>query len=184
MITLDIEKDFKAALQNDFAFFKRAFHNVKMEIKNKNAIAEEINDLQMFLADPRCPKSIILNTLKQTVVTIHGHEDVLTDIFTWCMRQIEDGLYLLPEDKWMMIRFLPHCMFLMDSDSTEKSAFNVFKAKKINTSAVTKCFNRNPVVPVFGDMHISLIYILQRCPHFEAGSMTSTWGEDDRDQHV
>ena len=111
VITLDIEKDFKVALQNDFAFFKRAFHNVKMEIKNKNAIAEEINDLQMFLADPRCPKSIILNTLKQTVVTIHGHEDVLTDIFTWCMRQIEDGLYLLPEDKWMMIRFCPTACF-------------------------------------------------------------------------
>ena len=191
LVVLDNLKDIKACLQNDFAFYKRAFHNVKAQVDDSDRIADDVHKLQMFLADPRCPKSIILHKLREEVRGIHGHEQMLLTLFEYCVARVEGERYVLPDEKHRLVRILPHLMLLLDHGDPAKArgaggamaaqaegaskgaAFNVFKNKRVCASRVTKIFKRYPVVPLFGDMHISLIFILQRCPNYDAAAMAS-----------
>ena len=195
LVRLDNLKDMKACLQNDFAFYKRAFHNVKAQVDDSDRIADDVHKLQMFLADPRCPKSIIVHRLREAVRGIHGHEHMLLALFEYAVARIERSHHVLPDEKHRLVRFLPHLMLLLDHAAKGKgqgaasaadggAAFNVFKNKRVCASRVTKIFKRYPVMPLVGDMHISLIFILQRCPNYDAAALASQWAADPDDPRV
>ena len=114
LVRLDNLKDMKACLQNDFAFYKRAFHNVKAQVDDSDRIADDVHKLQMFLADPRCPKSIIVHRLREAVRGIHGHEHMLLALFEYAVARIERAHHVLPDEKHRLVRFLPHLMLLLD----------------------------------------------------------------------
>jgi hypothetical protein len=194
IFTLDHIKDMKAPLQNDFTSFKRFFSSVKSSMVRSDADGLELQcqALQTFLADPLSPKSTIIMNLKRKIHKIPGADtwtNTLLDTLGFCVAELEANRYLLPEEKWRLIRFLPHVMFLLDAPETPGSMtskedrfnpFNVFKNKRAAGSSVTKIFKRYPVVPLFGDMHISLIFVLDTCPNFltfaESPNVRLEWG--------
>ncbi len=53
------------------------------------------------------------------------------------------------------------------------------QAKNVKLGAVQKLVKEYPVVPLYGDMPITLVYILHRIPHFIADKATlgPAWGE-------
>ena len=49
---------------------------------------------------------------------------------------------------------------------------NIFKKKDLNLSKFSRIFKKNPVVPLFGDMQITLESTIKRSPHFDE----KVWG--------
>ena len=56
-----------------------------------------------------------------------------------------------------------YTLWLLDKPDRGKSAF---KHKLIKKERFAKYLKRNPVVPLYGDMHANLQAVLQRCPNF------------------
>ena len=74
---------------------------------------------------------------------------------------------MTPEEKYRLIRAIPHIMLLADGDATVPKSFNVFRTKLVNVGRLQKLFKQYPYVPVIGDMAITLTVILARAPHYE-----------------
>jgi cytoplasmic FMR1 interacting protein len=186
LLKLDNLKDMKACLQNDFSFYKRSFQHVRKEMPEDEAdqISAEVHNLQMFLGNPAHPKSLIFHNLKTAVKRIPNHQDVLISMLTKVLQNLDTDLFVFPEEKWGLLRVMPHILLLLDEDRANKSSFNVFKSKKIALSRIQKFSRRFPVVPVFGDMSIKLIEILRRCEHWDADEMASAWGALESDAKV
>jgi hypothetical protein len=135
-----------------------------------------------------------------------------------CSDLLESEEYLLPDEKYKLIRAMPHIMLLLDWEGDDNSSFNIFKQKKVTVLVITstshvlkmlvesqqlpnprcfpseqgiklqtlqKLFKQFPVVPEYGDMAITLTYILQRAPHYNKETMGASWGEepDSRGNH-
>jgi cytoplasmic FMR1 interacting protein len=67
LILLDALKDMRAALQNDFARYKRAFTPIRSELADSDALNDEIHSLQMFLSNPQQAHNLILSNLRTEV---------------------------------------------------------------------------------------------------------------------
>lgn len=80
---------------------------------------------------------------------------------------MEEERFVLPSEKNALLRVMPYGLFLMDGESPN-SPLNVFKSKKVALSRFSKLFKRFPVVPLYGDMQITLEALIKRSPHFDA----------------
>jgi cytoplasmic FMR1 interacting protein len=134
--------------------------------------------IQLFLSsqDPYKSKNFILLTLKDRLKTIQGYERVLCEIMNLLVENFEDCLFMTPDEKFGFIRLIPHLMVLLDGDVTDPKSFNIFNTKKIAISTLQKLMKRYTVVPLHADMSITLLYILERCPHFNFFTVGDTWG--------
>ena len=56
----------------------------------------------------------------------------------------------------------------------EDDIFNPQQKKTYNI--VQNCFQEYPVVPLFGDMTLTLVFALDRSPRFDAGAVGAAWG--------
>jgi cytoplasmic FMR1 interacting protein len=65
----------------------------------------------------------------------------------------------------------------MDGDDNKH---NIFKKKDLNLSRISRIFKKNPVVPLYGDMQITLESLIKRSPHFDE----KVWGSTDSDQRM
>ena len=76
-----------------------------------------------------------------------------------------------------LIRVLPYLVLLIDGNDDEPKSYNVFTAKKLKSlPLVQKYIKNNPVVPLCGDMTLTLVYVLQITRHFDSASMGAAWG--------
>lgn len=57
---------------------------------------------------------------------------------------------------------------------------NIFKKKDLNLTKFSRVFKRHPVVPLFGDMQITLEAFIKRSPHFDE----KVWGQGAEDVRV
>eukprot|EP00026_Physarum_polycephalum_P001363 Phypoly_transcript_01364.p1 GENE.Phypoly_transcript_01364~~Phypoly_transcript_01364.p1 ORF type:complete len:1135 (+),score=191.05 Phypoly_transcript_01364:297-3407(+) len=57
---------------------------------------------------------------------------------------------------------------------------NIFKKKDLNLSKFSRIFKKNPVVPLFGDMQITLESTIKRSPHFDE----KVWGTSTEDPKI
>ena len=64
------------------------------------ATLEESQNLSMFLAT----QNKIRDTLKNTLQTIQGYEDLFADIITICVHMYENKMYLEPNEKYMLVK--------------------------------------------------------------------------------
>jgi len=55
---------------------------------------------------------------------------------------------------------------------------NIFKKKDLNLGKVSRIFKKYPVVPLFGDMQITLESLIKRSPHFDEKVWGNVPGED------
>jgi len=163
MLKLDNLKDMKACLNNDFSRYKRA-------------LGEDTDDeFRKFISNE---KQVIFTTLRNEVKGITGHEEVLLEILDQVSFNLEHGVHVTPDEMFSTLRVLPHLMFLIDGDAIGKDNFNIFKSKsQVPMSKLQKLIKQYPVVPLYGDMPITLFYILCRIPHFDRATMGEKWGE-------
>jgi cytoplasmic FMR1 interacting protein len=167
-------KDLKASLRSDFSRYKRA---VGTNLSNDEL--EDMKNLQEFLSslDPRKSRNAIILTLRERLLTIRGCEGILTELLDVALDKFEsDTALLLPDERFGFLRAAAHLMLLVDGDPADPKSLNVFSSKWSRQPVVLKLFKRFPVVPLYADMTITLLYILDRAPHFNRETMCETWG--------
>ncbi|CAM9268452.1 unnamed protein product, partial [Ectocarpus sp. 13 AM-2016] len=72
----DYLKDTKACLTNDFSRYKRALTSVRQDLPDAESLGQEQHSLQLFLGNPKHPKQLIINTLRDSIKAIPGHLEV------------------------------------------------------------------------------------------------------------
>lgn len=176
LLILDNLKDIKACLKKDFSRYKRVVGR-----QPSIEVLEEMNQLQAFLSnpsDPRKAKNFVFISVRDEVKRVSGHEGVLLDGLEIAVDKLENDRFITPEEQFGLLRVLPYYILLADGDSDDPKSFNIFKTSKIKFSAVQKVFRKHPVVPLYGDMAITLEFILQRSPHYDAANMGASWGRE------
>mmetsp|Transcript_10780 Transcript_10780/g.22130 ORF Transcript_10780/g.22130 Transcript_10780/m.22130 type:complete len:1377 (+) Transcript_10780:38-4168(+) len=171
---IDNLKDMKACLKNDFSLYKRCFTLIRTELQASDIVQEEVQQLQMFLANPGYSSHIIMSQLRERVKQITNHEDVLLEMILLCCSKIEKGMHVSCSDKYCLHRALPYLVYFIDSEG--KKAFNAFRARKMPLLRVQKIIKNLPVVPEVADMTINLATIISMCPNYNADKMAASWG--------
>ena len=174
LVVMDSLKDTKACLTNDFAAYKRAFQHCRAEIPNADTIVLENTLLQPFLAS----KEGLMSHLRSSAEKVPGHELVLVSMANLCLECLEQDWYLQPAEKHRLLRGAAYLLWLLDAEG----GVNVFKHKLIKKERFTRYFKRNPVVPLYGDMHANLAAVLQRCPNFHTVEPTEWISVSKKDQ--
>lgn len=162
---LDALKNMKACLSNDYAFYKRSETFLKQNTGDPAALQESQN-LTMFLAT----QSQITSKLKGKLEVLQGYEDLLCEIVDLCCSLYDQKAFILPAEKHMLLKVIGFTLFLLDGKETNINKLD--QKKKINISRIDKFFKQLPVVPLFGDMQISLVNYVKQCPHFESSKWT------------
>eukprot|EP00475_Leptophrys_vorax_P029552 TRINITY_DN4350_c0_g1_i1.p1 TRINITY_DN4350_c0_g1~~TRINITY_DN4350_c0_g1_i1.p1 ORF type:complete len:1230 (+),score=372.45 TRINITY_DN4350_c0_g1_i1:848-4537(+) len=174
LIQCDALKDVKSCLQNDFARYKRAFATVRAQIQEAERLNQGINDLQMFLGNPKHPYDLILFNLKNEIHKVSGFEDAISELLDFIVDNVtNDKNYLLPAEKHMFYRVAINLIFLVDGEDAQD--VNVFKSKKIKIDVLQKLFKRVPVIPLIADMQVRTSFVLERCVHYEKEKMEKSW---------
>ena len=184
---MDNLKDMKSCLQNDFTRYKRSFGAIRSTIPDGEKIFMEQHKLQMFLANPVFPRQLILFNLRAELKKIDQHEDILLDMLMQAVDFLDRGIYITPDDKYCLLRALPHLLLLVDGDTEEGSGsggYNVFKQKKVKLDKAKQYFKQFPVLPMYGDMPIRPEVILQRAPHYDVATMGIAWGGGEPDKNT
>ena len=182
LMTLDSLKDIKTQIVNDFTSFKTA-HTFLQKVGNEAAQRApnlDFDKLRFFLVS----KGNISTSLRAKLHATPGDTtETIQDLFVFALTELEANRFVHPEEKFRLIRYLPFAFFVIDHIGSEPNMrqCNAFKLKRMTEKRVTDIFCRYPVVPLFGDMHLTLIYILQRCPNFRTMTdvdinVVSTWG--------
>ncbi|CAM9579119.1 unnamed protein product [Ectocarpus fasciculatus] len=189
MQKMDYLKDTKACLTNDFSRYKRALTSVRQDLPDAESLGQargwkrngaEQHSLQLFLGNPKHPKQLIINTLRDSIKAIPGHLEVLMKMLSLAVERLETNRYMTPDEKYRNIRVVPHLLWLLDGDvgaGGPDGAYNVFKQRKIKLQPLQRICQRYPVVPQCGDIAIKLSYVLERCPHFDPDS-SGAWFAD------
>eukprot|EP01113_Clastostelium_recurvatum_P001498 TRINITY_DN1060_c0_g1_i3.p1 TRINITY_DN1060_c0_g1~~TRINITY_DN1060_c0_g1_i3.p1 ORF type:complete len:1328 (-),score=521.15 TRINITY_DN1060_c0_g1_i3:101-4084(-) len=163
---LDALKNMKACLNNDFSFYRRALGILRGRSVGADDQTQENNTLYLFLAN----QNSITTNLKTDLQNVEMYDDIFAVVVNQCADYLEAERYMLPIEKHCLLRVMPYCLFLMDNEKDEKK--NIFKRKDLALNRVAKLFKRNPVVPLYGDMQITLEALIKRSPHFDE----KVWG--------
>eukprot|EP01034_Spumella_vulgaris_P022832 gene22832-29006_t len=164
LLILDNLKDIKTCLQKDFSRYKRV-----LGAHPSIEIIEELNSLQLFLSnpDPKKSKNYIFSSLRSEVKRINNHENIVIEMLELANDTLESIFYLTSNEKFRLIRIQPYLLLVIDGDADDKQSLNVFKSSKIKLDGVKKLFKKNPVIPLYNDMTITLEYILQKAGHYD-----------------
>ena len=71
-----------------------------LKISSDMECMQVMQNLSMNLAT----KSSIRTTLRQQLISINGHENLLSDIVTTCVRMYETRLYVEPSEKYLLVK--------------------------------------------------------------------------------
>eukprot|EP00040_Diaphanoeca_grandis_P031270 m.186745 g.186745 ORF g.186745 m.186745 type:complete len:1253 (-) comp32277_c0_seq1:190-3948(-) len=172
-------KNMKASLSNDFAFWKRAdsLINDVTASTDPNQIMES-QHLGVFLAQ----QDSIMNNLLKELKGIENYEAVFAEIVNECAKLIENKMYILPDEKHQLLRSMTTGLYLIDCTPNPKQ--NIYKNKNIEIKRFDSIIKRLPVVPLFGDMHVTLMTIIQQSPLFEANQGSWISGTDKEEHRV
>jgi len=178
-MVLNTLKNMKASLSNDFAFWKRAdsLINDVSASTDPNALMES-QQLGVFLASQDSVMNKLLEKLKQ----IENYELVLAEIVNECAKLIENKMYILPDEKHQLFRSMACGLYLIDCTNNPKN--NIYKLKQLDIKRLDKLMKKLPVVPLFGDMHVTLMSIVQQSPLFDANQSHWVSGTDKEELRV
>ncbi|CAH1778161.1 unnamed protein product [Owenia fusiformis] len=157
---LDELKNMKSSVKNDYSAYRRAAQFLRV-MSDPNTLAESQN-LSMFLAT----QNKIKDSLKETLQTINGYEELLCDVINICVKFYEERMYLGASERQMLVKVMGFGLFLIDGGDVN---INKLDAKKrINLGKIDKIFKQLEVVPLYGDMQIAPFYFIQRMPHYDS----------------
>lgn len=174
LVKLDNLKDIKSSIKNDFTRYKRV-------IGSSPDALEELNLLQSFLSnqDPSKSRNYIFLSLRDEIKRIVGHEDVIMNLVDFALSCLDENRYLTPNERFLLIRILPHLILIADGNET--GGINVFRQYRSKLSPVQKLLKKFPVVPLFGDMSLNIIYIIERAANFDSENMRGSWVSESND---
>ena len=176
LFKLDSMKDMRDSMKDDFLRYKRAIST--HSTGTLPAVLAEMMSVQLFLCDqdPYKAKNCVLLTIRDRLKQIGGYDRVLNAMLDMVISDHEANLFVTPDEKFRLIRVVPHLMVLIDGDPLEPKSQNVFK--RHNASVMQKLFKRYPILPLHADMSITLLKVLERAPHFNKSSIGTAWGSD------
>jgi cytoplasmic FMR1 interacting protein len=155
----------KASLNNDFSAYKRALGFSKKKPTSQaeaDKQTQENHQLYLFLAN----QSSITSQLKIDLeaAELEGYQEVLIHIANMCADYMEAERYVVPQDKFRLLRVMPYIIFLIDHADPKKSGI---KHKLLKPERFAKIFKQYPIVPLYGDMQTTLVQVLQRAPNYD-----------------
>lgn len=166
---LDDLKNMKPSLNNDYSFYKRVSGMAKKTDNQTNQEkAAEQHQLAMFLAKQNSISKDLKDALNQRDP---GCIDVLIHIANACAESIEEERYVTPTEKFRLLRVLPYLLFLIhgeegqegdDSKKKEHERRSIFKMKHIKLERFMKIFRKYPIIPLYGDMQVSVYGVLKK----------------------
>lgn len=181
LLKLDDLKDMKSCLNNDFTRYRRAVTTLVDQGGGgvSSVLIDEQQELQPFVSslDPKKSKMWILQTLREDLKRIGGHEELLMEIMEQAMYNLENGIHSTPDEKFRYMHVIPYLLILIDGDAEDSKSLNVFKCKLFKAASVQKLFKEYPVVPLYADVTMTAYNVLAKAPHFDPRSMGAAWGE-------
>lgn len=158
--TLDELKNMKSSVKNDYATYRRAAQFLK--VLSDSQSLQESQNLSMFLAT----QNKIRDSLVKSLESIPNHETLLCKIVNLCHHMYEEGKYILPSEKHMLVKVIGFGLFLIDGKGCDINKLDA--KKKVNLSAIDKVFKELEMVPLFGDMQIApFITYVKKMPNFD-----------------
>ena len=180
LIILDYLKDMKTCFKMDFQRYKQAINirSDKLSLLDNGDIVEEMSQMQIFLShsDPRKAKHFIFSTLQDEIKAIPGHEQVLLNLIMYSLRCIEESLYLRPHEENMFLLSIPYFMILVDGNIDDHHSINIFQDNTLDIGRIKTVLVRHPVIPVFREIYVDVLNVLERSNHFDKISMSNDWG--------
>ena len=184
LLLLDALKDMKTCLLNDFSRYKRAFTPIKATLTDSELLSDEIHQLQMFLSYPASPHNLLYYHLKTDVQKLPQHDSTLINLLHFACEQLDKRRYIDSDECHMYFRVLSHLLYLIDVEdrvaATERKGqpVNVFRYQgkaKLDLDRVKRYVRLMPIIPLYMDMHIDVLYVLKRISHFEEDKMRGDW---------
>ncbi|RDD41868.1 Cytoplasmic FMR1-interacting protein 2 [Trichoplax sp. H2] len=166
---LDALKNGKASVKNDFALYKRACTIIKHAIIEGGGI-KDAQDFSLFLAS----QDAITTGLKKQLEEINGFEDVLAEVINLCINFYENKKYMTPKGKFMLLRVMGYSLYLIDGNKANIHKWDPKKKIPLNLNKIDRFFVQRPVIPVSGDMAISLSSYIRKCPHYDPTKWSCT----------
>ena len=97
-------------------------------------IVEERN-MSFFFAT----QNSIMMKLRECVITIPGHDEVIANIINDCASLYESGNYVLPSEKHTLLKVMAFGLYL--ADGAPGSKISIYKSKYITISRFDKIFS-------------------------------------------
>ncbi|XP_072040304.1 cytoplasmic FMR1-interacting protein 2-like isoform X3 [Amphiura filiformis] len=155
---LDVLKNIKASIKNDYAAYRRAAQFLKVMADPQTL--RESQEVVMFLAN----NDKITNTLKEKLENVEGYEELLADVVNLCVDMYETRHFVLPSEKHMLIKVMGFGLFLMDSPMN--SIYKMDQKKRISLSRIDRVFRQLEVVPLYGDIQIPVFSYIKKSPNY------------------
>lgn len=181
LIILDHLRDMKlSCLSTDYARYKRAAGS-----QSPLDISEDIASLGVFLShsDPKNNKGFIFRHLRSELKRIGGHEKIILDTAELAADTLdadsEFHQYFTPEEKFRLLRSIPHLLLIADGSVEDPKSFSVFKTSRIQLAPLQKLFRSHPVLPVYGDVSVSVEQLLRRSGHYQRDAAAGLWTNED-----
>uniref|UniRef100_A0A915HY75 Glycine--tRNA ligase n=1 Tax=Romanomermis culicivorax TaxID=13658 RepID=A0A915HY75_ROMCU len=166
---LDELKNMKASIKNDYSTFRRAAQFLQV-MPDSQSLAES-QELSMFLAT----QNRIRESLRDQLMTIESHEELLADVVTICAQFYENQMYSTPTEKHMLIKILGFALYLIDSDPGNLPRLE--QKKRLNVLRLDKIFKLE-IVPLFGDMQIMPFAFVKKSRNYDANKWPTAGGTE------
>lgn len=108
---------------------------------------------------------------------IPGYEEILCDVINTSAQMFENKLYLLPQEKHILVKVIGFSLSLLDGDN-----FNINKLdakRRINLSQIDKIFKQCKVVPLYGDMQIAPFNYVMKTKNYDASKWPACNSQSD-----
>ena len=178
---LDNMKDMKGSMRNDFSRYKKLIESDSS--RNNSDAQKELKEMQLFLflnsaiinKSANCPA---LLQVRDRLRPIRGYERVFAEILDIIICNLENNIHVTCNEKFGCIRLIPHIMVIIDGAATDPKSINVFTFKKLNLSGLQKILKSYPLLPLYGDMTLTLHHILALAPHYNKLVIGGNFGFD------
>jgi hypothetical protein len=116
---------------------------------------------------------IMIGCCEIEIQKLIGYDLVLNLMMNHCADAIEAKRFILPDEEFTFYRAIPHMIYILDNED-KKAGLNAFKAKNVRLDRYKKLYKAFPVIPLYGDMQITVQEVLRRCTHWEE-DMLEEW---------
>ncbi|KAI3646786.1 hypothetical protein MP228_009714 [Amoeboaphelidium protococcarum] len=158
VMVIDLLKNSKASLNNDFSIYKRTQSNLKNLTGEMEDETMENHLLHAFLGS----QNVFSQRLKDKLIKeAPGFEDLIVDLVNFCATSFENKQWVKPSDKWMLLKCIVYGLWLIDFGGDEG---DVTKRKRLRIDRMQKIIKANPVVPFFGDLSMVLASFFVKTP--------------------
>jgi len=170
-VVVNFMKMFNSSIMNDFAMFKRSFHQIRSELPASEAetVANHSHALHFFLANPNS----IIEGVKAAAEKEPSFEQSLSAILETIITALSNPPSPPPSvhEFNALLRAGVYCVYILDGQRC-----NAFKIKSVRNAR--NMVKMHPTIPVHGDLTLSALVVLKSSPHWEEG-MEKDWTQGE-----